>query len=47
MRCVQACGQPPRRPGDLAVGAPPHWAVEGKLARVERDNGTYEDAAIK
>ena len=32
---------------DLAVGELPDWAIEVKLARVGRDNGTYEDAAIK
>jgi hypothetical protein len=32
---------------DLAIGAPPDWAIEVKLARLGRDNGTYEDAAIK
>ena len=32
---------------DLAVGELPDWAVEIKLARLGRDNGTYEDAAIK
>jgi hypothetical protein len=25
----------------------PDWAIEVKLARLGRDNGTYEDAAIK
>jgi hypothetical protein len=32
---------------DLALGAIPEWAIEVKLARLGRDNGTYEDAAIK
>jgi hypothetical protein len=32
---------------DLAVGQRPDWAIEVKLARLGRDNGTYEDAAIK
>jgi hypothetical protein len=32
---------------DLALGEVPEWAIEVKLARVGRDNGTYEDAAIK
>jgi hypothetical protein len=32
---------------DLTVGDLPDWAIEVKLARVGRDNGTYEDAAIK
>jgi hypothetical protein len=32
---------------DLAIGATPDWAIEVKLARLGRDNGTYEDAAIK
>lgn len=32
---------------DLALGDGPEWAIEVKLARVGRDNGTYEDAAIK
>ena len=32
---------------DLAIGDLPGWAIEVKLARVGRDNGTYEDAAIK
>ena len=32
---------------DLAIGAGPDWAIEVKLARLGRDNGTYEDAAIK
>jgi hypothetical protein len=32
---------------DLALGERPEWAIEIKLARVGRDNGTYEDAAIK
>ena len=32
---------------DLALGAIPDWAIEVKLARLGRDNGTYEDAAIK
>lgn len=32
---------------DLAIGAVPDWAIEVKLARLGRDNGTYEDAAIK
>ncbi len=32
---------------DLAIGNLPDWAIEVKLARLGRDNGTYEDAAIK
>lgn len=32
---------------DIALGEQPDWAIEVKLARVGRDNGTYEDAAIK
>jgi hypothetical protein len=32
---------------DLAIGVVPDWAIEVKLARLGRDNGTYEDAAIK
>jgi hypothetical protein len=32
---------------DLAIGQMPDWAIEVKLARLGRDNGTYEDAAIK
>ena len=32
---------------DLALGIIPDWAIEVKLARLGRDNGTYEDAAIK
>ena len=32
---------------DLTLGELPDWAIEVKLARVGRDNGTYEDAAIK
>jgi len=36
-----------RQTCDLALGDPPDWAIEVKLARVGRDNGTYEDAAIK
>jgi hypothetical protein len=32
---------------DLALGTLPDWAIEVKLARLGRDNGTYEDAAIK
>jgi hypothetical protein len=32
---------------DLAIGTTPEWAIEVKLARLGRDNGTYEDAAIK
>ena len=32
---------------DLALGERPDWAIEVKLARLGRDNGTYEDAAIK
>src|SRR5262249_27076371 len=32
---------------DLAVGADPEWAVEMKLARVGRENGTDEDTAVK
>jgi hypothetical protein len=30
---------------DLAIGKLPDWAIEVKLARLGRDNGTYEDAA--
>jgi hypothetical protein len=32
---------------DLAFGAAPDWAIEVKLARLGRDNGMYEDTAIK
>jgi hypothetical protein len=32
---------------DLVLGEAPDWALEVKLARLGRDNGTYEDAAIK
>lgn len=32
---------------DLALGGIPELAIEVKLARLGRDNGTYEDAAIK
>ena len=32
---------------DLALGSPPAWVLEVKLARVGRDNGTYEDTAVK
>lgn len=32
---------------DLTLGQLPDWAIEIKLARLGRDNGTYEDAAIK
>ena len=32
---------------DLALGTLPEWAIEIKLARLSRDNGAYEDAAIK
>jgi hypothetical protein len=32
---------------DLAIGELPDWPIEVKLARVGRDNGTYEDTAIK
>lgn len=32
---------------DLAIGSFPDWAIEVKRARLGRDNGTYEDAAIK
>ncbi len=32
---------------DLALGVTPDWAIEVKLARLGRDNGTYEDAAVK
>ena len=32
---------------DLTLGEGPEWAIEVKLARVGRDNGTYEDAAMK
>jgi hypothetical protein len=28
-------------------GELPNWAIEVKLARVGRDNGTYEDTAVK
>src|SRR5437879_5317429 len=31
---------------DVALGSEPEWAVEVKLARVGRDNGTYEDTAV-
>jgi len=30
-----------------ALGTLPDWAIEVKPARLGRDNGTYEDAAIK
>ncbi len=36
-----------RQTCDLALGELPDWAIEVKCARVGRDNGTYEDAAIK
>jgi hypothetical protein len=36
-----------RRECDLAAGDAPEWAIEVKLARLGRDNGTCEDAAIK
>ena len=32
---------------DLALGDIPDWALEVKLARVRRDNGTYENTAVK
>jgi hypothetical protein len=32
---------------DLGFSDTPGWAIEVKLARLGRDNGTYEDAAIK
>jgi hypothetical protein len=32
---------------DLVIGGNPSWAIEVKLARLGRDNGTHEDAAIK
>jgi hypothetical protein len=32
---------------DLVLCRLPDWAIEVKLARLGRDNGTYEDAAIK
>jgi len=32
---------------DLALGHLPDWAIEVKMARLGRDNDTYEDAAIK
>jgi hypothetical protein len=32
---------------DLALGELADWAIEVKLARLGRDNGTYVDAAIK
>jgi hypothetical protein len=32
---------------DLVLGHLPDWAIEVKMARLGRDNGTYEDAAIK
>ncbi len=32
---------------DLALGTLPEWAIEIKIARLGRGNGTYEDAAIK
>ena len=34
--------KPPRR-----LGEPLDWLIEVKLARVGRDNGTYEDTAVK
>jgi hypothetical protein len=36
-----------RKTCDLALGDLPEWAIEIKLARIGRDNGTYEDAAVK
>jgi hypothetical protein len=36
-----------RQTCDLCVGDGPEWAIEVKLARVGRDNGTYEDTAVK
>jgi len=37
-----------RKTCDLVLGGDlPDWAIEVKLARVGRDNGTYEDAAVK
>jgi hypothetical protein len=36
-----------RQTCDLCVGEGPEWAIEVKLARVGRDNGTYEDTAVK
>jgi hypothetical protein len=32
---------------DLAIGELPDWAIEVKLARVGRNNGTYEDTIKK
>src|SRR5258708_4945076 len=32
---------------DLGFSDTPDWVIEVKLARLGRDNGTYEDAAIK
>src|SRR5215468_5311867 len=32
---------------DLAVGQLPEWAIEVKMARLGRDNGTYEDTTTK
>lgn len=36
-----------RQKCDLTLGSGPDWAVEVKLARIRRDNGTIEDAAVK
>jgi hypothetical protein len=36
-----------RKTCDLALGDLPEWAIEIKLARIGRDNGTHEDAAVK
>lgn len=32
---------------DLALGELPEWAIEVKMARLRRDNGTYEDTTTK
>jgi hypothetical protein len=32
---------------DLALGDLPEWAIEVKMARLGRDNGTYEDTTTK
>jgi hypothetical protein len=32
---------------DLALGEVPDWAIEVKMARLRRDNGTYEDTTAK
>jgi hypothetical protein len=32
---------------DLALGELPEWAIEVKMARLGRDNGTYEDTTTK